>query len=44
MILTTARIVCLNNKNSAFKAFDLPLALTYNESFEQPIFGANYIK
>ena len=44
MILTTARIVCLNQKNSAFKAFDLPLALTYNESFEQPIFGANYIK
>ena len=44
MILTTARIVCLNNKNSAFKAFDLPLALTFNEGFEQPIFGANYIK
>ena len=44
MILTTARIVCLNQKNTAFKAFDLPLALTYNESFEQPIFGANYIK
>ena len=44
MILTTARIVCLNKKNTAFKAFDLPLALTYNESFEQPIFGANYIK
>ena len=44
MILTTARIVCLNHKNSAFKAFDLPLALTFNEGFEQPIFGANYIK
>ena len=44
MILTTARIVCLNHQNSAFKAFDLPLALTFNESFEQPIFGANHIK
>ena len=27
MILTKARIICLNNKNSAFKTFDLPLAL-----------------
>ena len=34
MILTNAKIVCLNQKNSAFKAFDLRLALIYNESFE----------
>ena len=27
MILTTIRIICLNNKNSAFKTFDLPLSL-----------------
>ena len=43
MILTSARVICLNDKNSAFKAFDLPLSLISNESFEQPIFGANYL-
>ena len=43
MILTSARVICLNEKNSAFKAFDLPLALISNEGFEQPIFGANYL-
>ncbi len=26
-----------------FKAFDCPLALTYKEKFNQPIFGANYL-
>jgi hypothetical protein len=45
MILTTNRIILLNSKgNGDFKAFDLPLALMFKESFEQPIFGANYIK
>lgn len=45
MILTTNRIVLINqNKDENFKAFDLPLALMFKESFEQPIFGANYIK
>ena len=43
MILTSARVICLNEKNSAFKAFDLPLALISNEDFQQPIFGANYL-
>jgi hypothetical protein len=43
MILTSCRVICLNKKQSAFKAFDLPLSLISNESFEQPIFGANYI-
>ena len=44
MILTTCRVICLNNKNnSAFKAFDLPISLISQEGFEQPIFGANYI-
>lgn len=43
MILTTFRIICLNKKASAFKAFDLPLSLTKGEKFEQPIFGANYL-
>lgn len=46
-ILTTNRIVLLNEKGGSkdtLKAFDLPLALMFNESFEQPIFGANYIK
>ena len=43
MILTSVRVICLNEKKSAFKAFDLPLSLISNESFEQPIFGANYL-
>lgn len=36
-ILTTNRIVLLNEKggaNDTLKAFDLPLALMFNESFE----------
>lgn len=43
--MTTCRLVLLNtgNKNSAFKAFDIPLALLVKESFQQPFFGANYI-
>jgi len=44
MILTSARVICINRNNSAFKAFDLPLNLISNEGFEQPIFGANYLK
>ena len=43
MILTSARVICINEKNSAFKAFDLPLSLISNEGFGQPIFGANYL-
>jgi hypothetical protein len=43
MILTSVRVICINEKNSAFKAFDLPLSLISSESFEQPIFGANYL-
>ena len=43
MILTSGRVICVNKKSIAFKAFDLPLSLISNESFEQPIFGANYI-
>ena len=43
MILTSCRVICVNKKNSAFKAFDLPLSLISKEGFAQPIFGANYI-
>ena len=44
-VLTTNRIVLINCKGSGeLKAFDLPLALMFGESFEQPIFGANYVK
>ena len=44
MLLTTARIVCVNkDQTSKFKAFDIPLAFVYGEKFEQPIFGSNYI-
>ena len=44
-VLTTHRIILLNHKSKGddMRAFDLPLALMFNESFEQPIFGANYI-
>lgn len=35
MILTSNRIVCVNeNSDANFKAFDLPLALMFKESFE----------
>ena len=47
MVLTSQRLVLLNcrgNPKDDLKAFDIPLALMFNESFEQPIFGANYIK
>jgi hypothetical protein len=45
--LTTNRIILLNKNakaNDTLKSFDLPLCLMFKESFEQPIFGANYIK
>ena len=44
--MTTNRIVLINSKNmdkSDFKAFDLPMVYLYNEKFNQPIFGANYL-
>ena len=47
LVLTSQRIVLINSRgksSDSFKAFDIPLALTFKESFEQPIFGANYIK
>ena len=43
MILTSCRVICINEKQSAFKAFDLPISLISNEGFAQPIFGANYL-
>ena len=45
-ILTTHRILLVNRNSGsdAFKVFELPLHLMFSESFEQPIFGANYIK
>jgi hypothetical protein len=33
-----------NYQTNSFKSFDIPLAFLYNESFEQPIFGSNYLK
>jgi hypothetical protein len=43
VIVTTARLVLINPQGKPeFKSFDLPLALTHHEKFEQPIFGANY--
>ena len=43
VIVTTVRMVLINPEGKAdFKSFDLPLALTHHEKFEQPMFGANY--
>jgi hypothetical protein len=46
-VLTTNRIVLVKSNvkpSDTFTSFDLPLAFMFSESFEQPIFGANYIK
>lgn len=43
VILTTNRIICVNKKQGSFKAFEVPIGLTTKASFEQPIFGANYL-
>ena len=44
-ILSSSRIILMNTTpNSKMKAFDLPLALMYQENYIQPIFGANYIE
>lgn len=46
-VLTTNRLVLMNTKGSGqdkLKAFDIPLALMFDEGFEQPFFGANYWK
>ena len=46
-ILTTNRIILRNTSGKAkdtLKNFDIPHVLTFGDSFEQPIFGANYIK
>ena len=45
LYITTARMVFVdkNYRNQAFKSFDLPLLHIFEESFEQPIFGSNYI-
>jgi len=43
-LLTTSRVVCVNkDKSSLFKCFDLPISYISKETFEQPIFGSNYI-
>lgn len=44
-MLTTARMVLINTEsNPKWYAFDIPLALMSDDKFEQPIFGANYIR
>jgi len=45
LFVTTARLVFVNEKHegSSFKSFDMPLMNLYDEKFEQPIFGANYL-
>lgn len=45
MYMTSCRIVFVNkdHQKSAFKAFDIPLSNLRKESFEQPVFGSNYL-
>jgi len=45
LYVTTARLVFVNDKHNGdtFKSFDIPLLNIYDEKFEQPIFGANYL-
>lgn len=44
-VLTTHRILLINDSSKdKLKCFELPLHFMFKESFEQPIFGANYIK
>lgn len=33
-----------NFQKKEFKSFDIPLLNIYKESFEQPIFGSNYLQ
>lgn len=43
--MTTARIVLINTGSpSKWTAFDIPLSLMSDDKFEQPIFGANYMR
>jgi len=43
VVVTTMRLILINPLGKpTFKAFDLPLALTHHEKFNQPIFGSNY--
>lgn len=45
LFVTTARLVFVNKKtDGSFKAFDMPMLNIYDETFKQPIFGANYLQ
>jgi len=41
LYLSTLRLVFVSKGNGGMQGFDLPLATLVNESFNQPIFGAN---
>ena len=44
-ILTTLRIILINkDQKGMLKAFDLPLALMYNENMIRQVFAASYIE
>jgi len=42
LILTTLRLVLVNEHGKDFRAFDVPYANLFLEKFQQPVFGANY--
>jgi len=45
LVLTTARLVLVNTSSPhKWKAFDIPLAYLYNDKFQQPVFGSNYLE
>ena len=42
LIVTTLRMILVNQQVSEMRAFDIPHGLAFDEKFKQPIFGANY--
>ena len=42
MILTTLRLVLINDNKGELRAFDIPHGNTFKEKFQQPFFGSNY--
>ena len=41
-MVTTARIVLINQTKSDVRSFDIPFAYMFNEKFKQPLFGDDY--
>lgn len=46
LYITSCRMAFVNDNysKSQFVSFDMPIANLFQESFEQPVFGSNYLK